>query len=67
MNYDNMCLGSEERPQTIAGGCALCRRCDYWHRADAMLVNACQRPNPLPSDWFDWQKPYLKPGEPFVP
>jgi len=43
--------------------CSLCARCDYWHRATAVFVNAMRRPDPIPRDWYDWQLPLLQPGE----
>jgi len=47
-------------------GCSLCKRCDYWHKCKAILENDYKKPDPLPEDWYDWQKPYLKEGEDFV-
>lgn len=43
-------------------GCSLCRRCDYWHKAKEVMKNGCKKPNPLPADWYDWQKPYGENG-----
>jgi len=45
--------------------CTLCARCDYWHRAKAVLMAGIRRPEPLPDWWYDWQTPYLKEGEAF--
>jgi len=44
-------------------GCSLCKRCDYWHKAKEIWQNEYKRPDPLPDDWYDWQKPYLAEGE----
>ncbi len=45
-------------------GCSLCLRCDYWHKAKEVFAAGMRRPDPLPDDWYDWQLPYLKEGEP---
>jgi hypothetical protein len=47
-------------------GSDLCKQCDYWHRYNAIKENNCKRPNPLPKDWYDWQKPYLKEGDDYI-
>lgn len=44
-------------------GCSLCARCDYWHRGDAVISNDSKKPDPIPSDWYDWQLPLLKEDE----
>lgn len=44
----------------------LCAQCDYWHRYNSILAHGCKRPDPLPDDWYVWQKPFLKEGDDFV-
>ena len=46
--------------------CTLCKRCDYWYCAKQVFANNYNRPNPLPADWYDWQKPFLKEGEQYI-
>jgi len=45
--------------------CSLCLRCDMWYHCKTIMANGFKDPDPLPEDWFDWQKPFLKPGESF--
>jgi len=42
---------------------SLCARCEYWYHVKEVLANDYKKPNPLPSDWYDWQKPFLLEGE----
>ena len=41
----------------------LCKRCDFFNHCKDLMNNDYKRPNPLPNDWYDWQKPYLKKDE----
>ncbi len=43
----------------------LCLRCDMWHHCKEIIANRFKDPEPLPDDWFDWQKMFLKKGEKF--
>jgi len=45
---------------------SICRRCDYFYKAKTVMAHGMKRPNPLPSNWYDWQKPHLKEGEDFA-
>jgi len=44
----------------------LCKRCDYWHHCKEIIKNKYIKPNPLPSNWYDWEKPFLKKGEEYI-
>jgi len=45
-------------------GCSLCSRCDYWHHCKEVIANGYKIPEHT-DDWYDWQEPFLKAGEPF--
>ncbi len=40
-------------------GTTLCKKCDYFNWAASVLDNGIKRPEPRPTDWFDWQAAYL--------
>ena len=48
---------------TFKNRCSLCKRCEYWYHCKDLMNNDYKRPNPLPNDWYDWQKTHLKKDE----
>ena len=45
----------EQHHAVWRAGTSLCRRCDYWHHAKAIIANNGKIPNPQPEGWNDWE------------